>query len=250
MVSRREPFIAREQDIAARMNERAKAGSNDGRRIHLLDDDGSPDALTGCEAGSVIEVTGDGTIRLVEDNRASARGPCVLPRGELLGGAGLRGRDNRTQAEGYKLQRAGLAHEAVNLSMFLVEARADLLAQMSVLKVSEDGQLKILADITTVNGVGELQACDARAALPELFLGAPFELAKDPAHLGAELITRIGHQAAHAQIHGNILGQHAEGAENAGPGRNQDVRDAELRSNRGGVQRSSAAIGHERVIGG
>src|SRR3984893_18958532 len=98
--------------------------------------------------------------------------------------------------------------------MSFVEAQSNLLPTMSVLKVSEDGQLKILADITTVNGVGELQACDARAALPELFLGAPFELAKDPAHPGAALITRIGHQAAHAQINDNMPGQQAEGAKN------------------------------------
>src|SRR6202048_1151969 len=139
MVSRREPFIAREEEIAARMNEHAKAGSNDGRRIHLLDDDGSPNALTGCEAGPLIEVTGDGTIRLVEDNRASARGPYVLPRGELLGGAGLRGRDNRTKAEGYKLQRAGLAHEAVNLSMFLMEGGGGVLGEVGVPKGRADG---------------------------------------------------------------------------------------------------------------
>ena len=121
------------------MNERAKAWRNDRRRIHLLDEGGSADALTGRERCPLIEVAGDGTVGLVEDDRAIARGRCVLPRGELLAGGGSWGGDTRAQAEGDELQHAHLAHEAVNLAMLLMKTRADLLAQVSVVKLSKNG---------------------------------------------------------------------------------------------------------------
>src|SRR6516225_11851241 len=134
--------------------------------------------------------------------------------------------------------------------MFLMEARPDLLAQADVVDVNQDGQLKILSDITNVDCVCELQVGDAGAAVHELALGAPFEVAKDVAHVRDEAIAIIRHQTTETEIHGNILGQYAEGTENSRTRRNQDLEDSEFRSDRGCMERSGAAISDQRVVGG